>query len=185
MVRGEGSRLVFESRILPRTFFIRPSHAALCDLPMLQSSHRTGVTLIETIMVIVLLAAAATTSLVLMDGQWVARRIVTTASNDAADTLVMARNTAMTSQSTIRVRRIRVGGTTQLQVSQDPGPYGPGKQWNIDLGSDARISGSPTEIRFDPTGSANRGLEWTISQSQTSGGVTVSPASGQVLRRLP
>ncbi|MFK8112668.1 MAG: Tfp pilus assembly protein FimT/FimU [Rubripirellula sp.] len=150
-----------------------------------QSARRRGVTLIETIMVIALLAAAATTSLLLMDGQWIAKREVTAVSNDTANALITARNTAITSQAIVRVRRERNSGGTQLTIIQDPGPFRSGHQWTMDLGSDAQVSGSPTEIQFTPMGTANRSLKWKIAQSRTSGEVTVSPASGQVLRRLP
>lgn len=147
--------------------------------------ERRGVTLIEAIMVITLLAAAAATSSILFDGQWKASRSVTVVTNDVANTLLTARNTAITSQTTVRVRRQRVRGMEQLLVTQDPGPFRSGNSWTIELGGDTRLRGGPREIRFTPTGTANRNLSWTITQSRTTGQVNVAPASGQVTRRLP
>jgi prepilin-type N-terminal cleavage/methylation domain-containing protein len=152
---------------------------------MLQPRNRAGVTLIETIMVIVVLATAAAGSLMLMDGEWVARRNVKATINAAAESLTMARNTAMTSQTTVHVRLVQAAVATQLIVTQDPGPYRAEQKWTIDLGTDTRVSGSPTDIQFTSTGSANRGLAWTVTQSRSSGEITVAPTSGQVFRRLP
>jgi prepilin-type N-terminal cleavage/methylation domain-containing protein len=151
----------------------------------LKNQQRRGVTLIETIMVITLLAAAAATGSILFDGQWVASRGVTAVTNDVANTLITARNTAITNQATVRVRRQRRSGIERLLVTQDPGPMRDGNSWTVELGREPRLRGGPREIRFTPTGTANRNLAWTITQSRTSGRVNVAPASGQVTRRLP
>ena len=136
-------------------------------------------------MVITLLATAAASSLILMDSQWVARREVTLVTNEVADCLNTARSTAITNQATLSVRRVRVSGVEQLQITEAAGPFRAGNTWQVELGSDVRMSGAPREIRFAPTGTANRNLEWTITNSRTTGQVTVAPASGQVARRLP
>ena len=151
------------------------------------SHHRSrqGVTLIEAIMVITLLAAAAGASLIRMDNQWVARREVTLLTHEIADSLQTARNTAITNQATLRVRRVRQSGLQQLLITEEAGPFRGGNSWTVDLGRDARLRGAPTEIQFYPTGAANRTLDWTITQSRTDGQVTVTPATGQVARRLP
>jgi hypothetical protein len=146
---------------------------------------RHGVSLIETIMVIALLAAAVVTSSIMFDREWVARRGVTSVTNDVANSLITARNTAITNQATVRVRRARSSGMEQLLFTEDAGPFRPSKNWIVQLGSDVRLRGSPVEIQFTPTGTANRGLTWTISRSRSSGEVSVAPASGQVSRRLP
>ncbi len=147
--------------------------------------QRRGVTLIEAIMVITLLAAAAATSSILFDGQWVAARSVTAVTNDVANTLITARNTAITNQATVRVRRQRQSGIETLLVTQDPGPFRTGNSWTVELDGSVRLGGGPREIQFSPTGTANRNLAWTITQSRTAGQVNVAPASGQVTRRLP
>ncbi len=117
---------------------------------------RIGVTLIETIMVIALLATAAVTGVILFDGEWVARRSVTSVTNDVANSLVTAHNTAITNQATVRVRRARQSGTEQLLFTEDAGPFRTSKSWIVELGPETRLSGSPTEIRFSPTGTADR-----------------------------
>ena len=147
--------------------------------------HRCGVTLIETIMVVALLAAAAVTSSVLLDGEWVARRSVTVVTNDVANSLITARNTAITNQAIVRVRRQRSRGSEQLLITEDAGPFRDNHRWVVELGNDVRLQGSPNEIQFSPTGTANRSLTWSIRQSRSSGEVSVAPASGQVNRRLP
>jgi Tfp pilus assembly protein FimT len=149
------------------------------------SPMRPGVSLIETIMVIALLAAAAVASSILMDGQWIARRTVTSTTNEVANSLILARNTAITNQAIVRVRRSRSRGVERLLFTEDAGPFRTTKTWVVDLGSEVRLRGTPAEIRFMPTGTANRGLSWTITQSRSSGQVAVAPASGQVSRRLP
>ena len=136
-------------------------------------------------MVIALLAAAAVASAMLLDGEWVARRSVTAVTNDVANSLITAQNTAITNQATVRVRRVRSNGMEQLLITEDAGPFRTSKSWVVELGRDARLSGAPLEIRFTPTGTANRTLAWTITQSRSSGQVGVAPASGQVNRRLP
>ena len=83
---------------------------------------RAGVTLIETIAVITLLVAAVVASSVMFNGRWVARRGVTSATNDVADSLIVARNTAITNQAIVRVRRMRSDGRQQLLISEDAGP---------------------------------------------------------------
>lgn len=150
-----------------------------------KNQQRRGVTLIEAIMVITLLAAAAASGSILFDGQWVASRGVTAVTNDVANSLITARNTAITNQATVRVRRQRRSGIEQLLITQDPGPFRSGDSWTVDLGGETRLGGRPSEIRFTPTGTANRNLAWTITQSRTSGQVNVAPARGQVTRRLP
>ena len=136
-------------------------------------------------MVIVLLSAAALASSLMLDGQWVARRSVAAITGEVAQTLGAARNTAITNQATIRVRRLRRRGTEQLLVTEMAGPFSPGRTRTIDLGSDVRLRGAPTEIRFNPTGSSDRGLNWTITRSRSTGQVNVSPADGQVTKVFP
>ena len=148
-------------------------------------TRRIGVTMIETIMVIALLAAAAVASSILLDGEWVARRAVTAVTNDVANSFITARNSAITNQATVRVRRLRQRGVEQLMITEDAGPFRNNKSWIVDLGDDVRLGGSPTEIQFTPTGTANRSLTWSIRQSRSSGEASVAPASGQVNRRLP
>jgi len=150
-----------------------------------KNQTRSGVTLIETIMVIALLAAAAVTSSFFLDGEWVARRGVTAATNDVANSLITARNTAIINQATVRVRRDRRRGNERLLITEDAGPFRTSKSWIVELGNQVRLRGRPAEIQFTPTGTANSNLTWNITQSQTSGRVRVAPASGQVNRRLP
>ncbi len=148
-------------------------------------STRRGVSLIEAVMVIVLLSAAAVTSSVMLDGQWVAKRSVTGVTDEIAQTLNAARNTAITNQAIIRVRRIRSGGIEQLVITEEAGPFGPGNLRTVELGSDVRVRGTPRQVRFNPTGTANRGTTWTIRKSRSSGAVNVSPSDGQVTRTYP
>ena len=150
-----------------------------------QRRLRSGVTLIEAIMVITLLAAAGTISLYRFDRQWMARRNVTAVTNDVANSLITARNTAISSQSTVRVRRARVRGVEQLRITEEPGPLRNGRSWTFDLGNNARVSGRPREIRFRPDGSSNRRLAWRVRRSRTRGQVQVAPGNGQITRVLP
>lgn len=151
----------------------------------LRTYPRPGVTLIEAIMVITLLAAAAATGSIMFDGQWVAGRDVTAVTNDVANTLITARNSAITNQAVVRVRRQRRNGIEQLQMTQESGPFQGEKNWTIQLGGASRLRGGPREIRFTPTGTANRALQWTIRQSRSIGQVNVAPVNGEVTRRLP
>ena len=147
--------------------------------------RRTAVTLIETILVVVLLAASAVTGLIMFDSKWVARRSVSNATNEVANSLVAARNSAITNQATVRVRRVRRRGVQQLVITEDAGPYRQGRNRLVDMGSDVRLRGQPREIRFSPSGTANRRLAWSIRESNVTGRVRVSPTSGQINRVLP
>ena len=80
---------------------------------------------------------------------------------------------------------MRRGGTEQLLVTEAPGPFSNGRTRTIELGGDVRLQGSPREVRFNPTGSANRGMTWTIRQSRSTGTVNVAPSDGQVTRTYP
>lgn len=147
--------------------------------------NRFGVTLIEAIMVITLLAAATMASSFVFRSDWVARRGVTDVTNDVAETLLAARNTAVRNQASVRVRRTNFGGVEQLWIVEQAGPIRPGKTWLVDLGEQVKLSGSPIEIVFASAGTADRELEWQVSQGSVSGEIGVSPTSGKVTRILP
>ena len=148
-------------------------------------THRRGVTLIEAIMVIVLLASAAVATSFAMDNQWMAERHVVASTHEVVKTLEAARNTAIMRRSAVRIRRQRVGGVEQLRIREDAGPLGPGKTWITELDPEIRLRGGPREIRFAPTGGANRALRWIVTESRTSAQVNVSPSNGRVTSRLP
>lgn len=137
------------------------------------------------IMVISVLAIAAVTSVIMLDGDWNSRRTAATATNDVANSLTTARNTAITNQATVAVRRMVSGGVEHLLITEYAGPFRDSKSWIVELGNDVEVRGSPAEILFSPTGTADRRLEWTIENAGSVGVVTVAPASGQVGRKLP
>jgi len=150
-----------------------------------QSRPPTGVTLIETILVITLLAMASVAGLILFDGQWIARRSATLATTDVAKALTTARNTSINSQANVRVTRENSNGRQQLLIVEESGPYRNGSNWSIDLGAEVRISGRPTTIQFHPDGTTDQALNWNVSQASVAGEVNVAPVSGQVSRILP
>jgi Tfp pilus assembly protein FimT len=147
--------------------------------------HRLAVTLIEVIMVIALLAAAAVASSVMFDGDFLSRRRVKGATHDLAESLIIARNTAILNQAGVLVQRSRNQGVETLQIREDAGPFRAGKTWVFELGSDVRLAGKPAQIQFTPMGTADRSLNWTVSESGIKGEVSVEPASGQIKRQLP
>ena len=146
---------------------------------------RRGITLIETIMVISVLAVAAVTSVVMFDGNWHSRRVATSATNDVANSLTTARNTAITNQATVAVRRMASGGIEHLLITEYAGPFRGSKSWVVELGQDIKVRGGPAEIQFSATGTANDRLQWTIENDGVIGVVSVAPASGQIQRQLP
>ncbi len=150
-----------------------------------QRELRKGATLIEAIMVIALLAAAAVASSVLFDGDLVSRRRVAAATNHIAETLSIARNTAITNQATVRVQRARRKGMELLLISEDAGPFRSGKAWVFELGTEIRLAGKPSQIQFAPSGTADRSLSWIVSEAGSKGEISVVPTSGQINRRLP
>ena len=152
---------------------------------MLNANHRSAVTLIETVLVITLLAAAAMSAAVMFDQRWVARRSVASATNDIANSLILARNTAVANRAPVTVRPLRRNGLALLNIEAAAGPLRDAKLWTVSLGSEIRISGSPQSIRFSPVGSTDRGLRWTVQQTQVSGVVTVAARDGNVERTLP
>jgi len=136
-------------------------------------------------MVITVLAIAAVTSLIMLDGDWNSRRSATAATNDVANSMTTARNTAITNQATVAVRRMVSGGVEHLLITEYAGPFRDSKSWVVELGRDVEVRGNPAEIQFSPTGTADRRLEWTVTAAGSVGTVTVAPASGQVQRKLP
>ncbi|MEM1070583.1 MAG: prepilin-type N-terminal cleavage/methylation domain-containing protein [Planctomycetota bacterium] len=153
--------------------------------PLFADRNRTGVTLVESIMVISVLAVAAAASLIMLDGNWHTRREATAATNDVANSLTTARNTAITNQATVAVRRMVSGGIEHLLITEYAGPFRDSMSWVVELGADVEIRGRPAEIQFSPTGTSNERLEWTITHADSVGVVTVAPASGQIQRKLP
>ena len=147
--------------------------------------HRSGVTLAETVMVIVLLGMVAVASSFILDSQWSSKRSVATITNEVADSLNAARNSAITNQTRVSVRSVRRHGIAQLIVIEDPGPFSAGETRTIDLGEDIRVGGAPSVIRFNSTGASSRSLRWTIRKSRTVGQVHVSLTDGQVTRSVP
>ncbi|TWU54656.1 hypothetical protein Poly51_33750 [Rubripirellula tenax] len=146
---------------------------------------RFGVTLVETILVVMLLAAATVAGSFMLDGQWRDRRGATDVTREVYQTLVLARNTAIASRTNVAVRQENVRGRQWLTIVEEAGPMRAGKKWQIDLGDQPTISGSPTEIWFKATGSADRGLEWKVSEGSLAGLVQVTPTDGNVTHRLP
>lgn len=131
------------------------------------------------------MAAAGVSGLVLFDNQWTARQGAKQVTIDVAGALKSARNTSINSQAAVRVTRNVKDGRQRLVIVEDSGPYRNGSSREIDLGTEARISGSPTTIQFAPDGTAGRGLSWKIAQQSIAGEVTVAPVSGQITRTLP
>ena len=74
---------------------------------------------------------------ILLDGEWVARRGVTAVTNDVANSLITARNTAITNQAMVRVQRLRRSGVEQLLITEDAGPFRSNQSWIVELGDDA------------------------------------------------
>ncbi len=149
------------------------------------SRYRPGVTLLETILVIILLAAASVAGLILFDGQWIDRRGATLTTTDVANALKTARNTSITTQANVHVMRNVDKGHQQLLIVEDPGPYRDGSKWQIDLGTETRITGNPVEIEFRPDGTSDRKLDWKVSQASLAGEITVLPITGRISRILP
>ncbi|TWU34929.1 hypothetical protein Poly41_40730 [Novipirellula artificiosorum] len=146
---------------------------------------RRGVTLLEAVMVIVLLSAAAVASSFVMDRNWSARRHVDAITKHVAATLNMARRTAVMNQADVIVTRDRDSSGDVLVITEMAGPFRDEQKRLIPLGSETRIAGSPTDIRFSPMATADRALRWTVSQSTTSGQIMVEPTTGLVTTRLP
>ncbi|WP_345327150.1 pilus assembly FimT family protein [Novipirellula rosea] len=152
---------------------------------MFTQSKRNGVTLIEAVMVVVLLSASAVASSFVLRPRWSSELSVTGVTLHVADTLMMARNTAITNQADVRVQRIRKDGQTMLAITEAAGPIRDEKIAFFELGTEVTVTGSPTEIRFSPMGSADRDLRWTITQGGVAGEVRVSPTTGNVQSRVP
>lgn len=146
-------------------------------------SARNGVTLIETILVIMVLSLASVGGSFLLRGDWLQRRTTTDATSEIVQTLHAARNTAVLNQTNVSVRHLRIGGRERLQVTEAAGPARAGKTWDVDLGSDVTIGGSPIEIQFQPTGTCDRSLQWNLGAATTARVVVVSGIDGRISSR--
>ncbi len=145
---------------------------------------RTGVTLIETIMVIMVLAMASVGGSLIFSGDWLEGRSTTDATYQIVQTMTEARNTAIMNQTNVNVRHLRSGGHERLQIIEEPGPIRVGKAWEIDLGETVAIDGSPAAIQFYPTGSCNQSLQWKLGSSRSTGIVLVNAINGQVDHKI-
>ena len=155
--------------------------ASLC----MGASRRYGATLIEAIMVILLLSAAAASSMVYFDGSFGARGEVSTSIHQVADTLQLARNTAVLNQTKVSVRQVRGRTNQQLEITQAAGPIRDERTWLVDLSAEVAVSGSPTQITFTPMGQADQRLGWKVTQGDAGGSVEVSPVAGTITRSTP
>ncbi|KAA1259997.1 hypothetical protein LF1_25350 [Rubripirellula obstinata] len=144
-------------------------------------ARRRAVTLIEAIAVILLLSAAAATSMIYLDNDFLARRTASAATIQVGEVLQLARNTAISNQTYVRVSR----GSTELKIHQEAGPIEPERTWLIELPAGTKIDGSASEIIFKPVGSANRDLSWGVYHGDAYGKVNVSPVSGNVQWSTP
>ena len=147
--------------------------------------RRSGVTLLEALLVILVLSGAAIASSFVMDGNWITNRTVNDLTIDVAQTLDEARNTAIANKSNVRVQRLRQNGIEQLRIVAEAGPYRGESRRIVVLGSEVRLRVRPSEIVFAADGTAARAADWTVSQNRTSGQIIVSPTTGQVSTRLP
>jgi hypothetical protein len=142
---------------------------------------RRAVTLIEAIAVILLLSAAAATSMIYLDNDFLSRRTASAATIQVGEVLQLARNTAISHQTHVRVSR----GSTDLIIHQEAGPVEPERTWLIDLPAGTRIDGSARQIVFGPIGSANRDLSWGVHHGDAYGKIDVSPVSGKIQWSTP
>lgn len=151
--------------------------------PVVQrSSASNGVTLIETILVIMVLSLATVGGSFVLRGDWLQRRTTTDATSEIVQTLHAARNTAVMNQTNVNVRHLRVSGRERLQVVEAAGPVRAGNTWEVDLGSDVTIGGSPNQIQFQPTGTCDRSLQWNLGAANT-GVVVVNGIDGRISSR--
>ena len=96
-----------------------------------------------------------------------------------------ARNTAVSSQANVRVRRDNSGGLAKLLISEQPGPFRGGRTWTFELGREVRISGNPTEFQFRADGTADRSVSWNATSSGVTGSIDVAPVTGIVTPTKP
>ena len=146
---------------------------------------RTGITLFEVIIVIGLLATSAATMLVMFDKNWTNRRLVMSVTNDLANSLQTARNTAISNRASVTVQRNQTGGAEKLLITEDAGPFRDSKNWTIEISDTVDLRGNPTEIEFSSTGRASRKVKWRVKYGGLTGIVTVTPLRGEVTRKLP
>ena len=147
--------------------------------------RRRGVTLIEAIMVVTLLSAAALACSFVLDRDWSSSRNVQQVTSHVSHVLLMARNTALANRADVEVRRVRNGNTEQIEIAEFAGPFRAERRSTFDLGDDIRISGSPSRIRFTPESTADRSLQWTIRQGNSSAEINLNATNTQLTTRLP
>ncbi|MDG2222611.1 MAG: hypothetical protein P8L85_14625 [Rubripirellula sp.] len=154
-------------------------------LPAFTTRSKSGITLFEVIIVIGLLAASAAATLIMLDGRWRDRRLVVAATNDLANYLQTARNTAVSNRAAVSVQRSQAGTTEKLLITEDAGPFRGSRSWVVEISDVVDLLGNPTTIQFSSAGKPDKKVKWKVRHSGLTGTVTMLRGWNQVMRKYP
>ncbi len=146
---------------------------------------RTGVALIEAILVIIVLSLAATAGMIHFDSGFTGRRSVAIETKNLEESLRSVRNTAIMNKTIIRVRQVRTRTGYQLEILESAGPMRDGRQTFVSLQQDLQLTGTSGWVEFRPDGTLSRELRLSIAIRSVRGTLWVNPVNGDISTSLP
>ena len=144
-----------------------------------------GITLFEVIIVVGLLTASAAATLIMLDGGWRDRRLVVAATNDVANYLQTARNTAIRNRAVVSVQRVQSGTMEKLRITEDAGPVRGSRNWEVEISDVVDLLGDQATIQFSSSGKPATTTKWKARHGSLTGVVTVYRGWNKVFRKMP
>ncbi|QDS91306.1 hypothetical protein FF011L_00350 [Roseimaritima multifibrata] len=145
--------------------------------------HRPGVTLLETVLAVVILSVAMVATSALVRPGVFASSATRGAAGDAASLLRFARQDAILKRSAVDVELVSKGGVQHLFITVQPNAFDSGSQVLWPLASTVQVTGTPTRIRFLPSGDADSSLRWDLIDDSSRRELQVLAAGGIVQQR--
>lgn len=139
---------------------------------------RRGVTLLEAVLAVVILSVAMVATSLVIGPSFQASTAARISTADAAGRLRLARQTAIAQQAIVDVELVGSRGRQQLVMTVQPNSFDSGSQSSWLVEPKLQITGTPTKLRFAPTGDADTSLRWTVSAADSHRDIQVQAAGG-------
>ncbi len=141
---------------------------------------RRGVTLLEAVLAVVILSAAMVATSLTIGPSFQASTATRISTSDASGLLRLARQHAIVKQTVVDVELIGRAGRQSIVITVPPNSFDTGSQSAWPIEADLQITGTPSKIRFAPTGDADASLQWTVSAADAQRVIQVQAAGGTI-----
>lgn len=141
---------------------------------------RRGVTLLEAVLAVVILSVAMVATSLVIGPSFQSATAARISSADVAGRLRLSRQTAIVQQAFVDVELIGRRGRQQLVMTVQPNAFDSGSQSSWLVEPNLQITGTPTKLRFAPTGDADTSLRWTVSAADSQRDIQVQAAGGMI-----